>query len=58
MTPLVAQRVKGLPTMQETWVQTLGREDILEKEMVTHSSILGWRIPWIEGPGRLQSVEF
>ena len=41
MTPLVAQRVKGLPTMQETWVQTLGREDILEKEMVTHSSILG-----------------
>ena len=46
MTPLVAQRVKGLPTMQETRVQTLGREDLLEKEMVTHSSILGWKIPW------------
>ena len=53
MTPLVAQRVKGLPTMQETRVQTLGREDLLEKEMVTHSSILGWKIPRMEEPGRL-----
>ena len=56
MTPLVAQRVKGLPTMQETRVQTLGREDLLEKEMVTHSSILGWKIPRMEEPGRLPSM--
>ena len=51
---LVAQRLKRLPAMQETWDQSLGREDPLEKEMVTHSSILAWRIPWMEEPGGLQ----
>ena len=56
MTSLVAQTVKRLPTMQETQVQTLDREDLLEKEMVTHSSILAWKIPWMEEPGRLQSM--
>ena len=50
---LVAQLVKNLPTIQETWVQFLGREDPLEKEMATHSSILAWRILWTEEPGRL-----
>ena len=50
----VAQMVKRLPTMQETWVQSLGREDLLEQEMATHSSILAWKIPWMEEPGRLQ----
>ena len=54
---LVAQRLKCLPEMQETWVRSLGREDPLEKEMATHSSTLAWRIPWREEPGRLQSVE-
>ena len=49
--------VKNLPAMQETWVQSLGWEDPLEKEMVTHSSILAWRIPWTEEPGRQQSME-
>ena len=44
--------VKCLPTMQETWVQSLGWEDLLEKEMATHSSILAWKIPWTEEPGR------
>ena len=44
----MAQRLKHLPPMQETWVRSLGREDPLEKEMVTHSSILAWRIPWTE----------
>ena len=53
---LVAQRLKHLPPMWETRVQSLGREDPLEKEMVTHSSILAWRIPWMEKPGRLQST--
>ena len=53
---LVAQMVKHLPTVQETQVQALGREDPLEKEMATHSSILAWRIPWTEEPGRLQSM--
>ena len=53
---LVAQRLKCLPPMQETWVRSLGQEDPLEKEMVTHSSILAWRIPRIEKPGRLQST--
>ena len=53
---LVAQRLKRLLAMWETWVQSLGREDSLEKEMATHSSILAWRIPWIEEPGRLQST--
>ena len=55
-TSLVAQTVKCLPTMQETWVQSLSREDLLEKEMATHSIILGWKIPWMEEPGRLQSM--
>ena len=50
---LVAQTVKNLPAMQETWVWSLGREDPLEKEMATHPSILAWRIPWTEEPGRL-----
>ena len=48
--------VKRLPAVQETWVQSLGQEDPLEKEMVTHSGILAWRIPWMEEPGRLQSM--
>ena len=52
----MAQTVKHLPTMQETQVQSLGREDLLEKEMATHSSMLAWRIPWTEEPGGLQSV--
>ena len=51
---LVAQTVNHLPTMQETWVRALGWEDPLENEMATHSSILAWRIPWTEVPGRLQ----
>ena len=55
-TSLVAQMVKHLPTMRETRVQSLGREDPLEKEMATHSSTLAWKIPWIEEPGRLQSM--
>ena len=53
LTSLVAQTVKRLPTMQETRVQSLGREDLLEKEMATHSSILAWKM---EEPGRLQSM--
>ena len=53
---LVAQMVKNLPTMQETWVQSLGWEDCLEKGMATHSSILAWRIPRTEEPGGLQSM--
>ena len=48
--------VKNLPTVQETWVQSLGLEDLLEKGIATHSSILAWRIPWTEEPGGLQSV--
>ena len=48
--------VKRLPAMRETWVQSLGWEDPLEKEMATHSSILAWKIPWTEEPGRLQSM--
>ena len=51
---LVAQMVKNLPAMLETRVQSLGQEDPLEKELATHSSILAWRIPWTEEPGRLQ----
>ena len=54
---LVAQTVKNPPAMQETWVRSLGREDLLEKEMAAHSSILAWRIPWTEEPGGLQSME-
>ena len=53
---LVAQRLKRLPAMRETWLQSPGREDPLEKEMATHSSTLAWRIPWMEEPGRLQST--
>ena len=53
---LVAQRLKHLPPMRETRVQSLGWEELLEKEMVTHSRILAWRIPWTEKPGRLQST--
>ena len=67
MTSLVAQMVKKLPSkkknkkkklpaMQETGVQSLGWEDLMEKEMATHSSILAWKIPWTEEPGRLQSM--
>ena len=54
---LVAQKVKHLPAMQETWVQFLGWEDALEKGMASHSSILAWRIPWTEEPGGLQPME-
>ena len=53
---LVARAVKKMPTVWETWVQSLGREYLLEMEMVTHSSILAWRIPWMEEPGGLQSM--
>ena len=53
---LVAQRIKHLPAMQETQVRSLGWEDPLEKEMATHSSILAWKIPRTEEPGRLQSI--
>ena len=55
-TSLVAQRVKHLPAVRETWVPSLGREDPLEREMATHSSILAWKIPWTEEPGRLQTI--
>ena len=48
--------IKNLPAIQETTVQFLGQEDALEKEMATHSSILAWKIPWAEEPGRLQSM--
>ena len=53
---LVAQMVKNLPAMLENWIQSLGREDPLEKGVATHSSILAWRIPWAEKPGGLQSM--
>ena len=53
---LVAQMKKNLSTMQETCVLLLGREDLLEKEMITHSSILAWEMPWIEDPVRVQSM--
>ena len=52
----MSQMVKNLPTMQETGVRSLGREDALENEMATRSSILAWRIPWTEEPGGLQSM--
>ena len=52
----MAQKVKNLSAMQETWIQSLGQEDPLEKGMATHSSILAWRIPWTEEPGGLQSM--
>ena len=53
---LVAQMLKYLPAVQETWVQSLGQEDPLEKEMAIHSSTLAWKIPWTEEPGGLQST--
>ena len=53
---LLAQMVKRLSTMQETWVRSLGREDPLEKEMATHCSTIAWKIPWTEEPGGLQSM--
>ena len=52
----MAQTIKRLPEMQETWVRSLGWEDPREEEMATHSSILAWRIPWTEEPGGLQSM--
>ena len=52
----MSQAVKNLPAMKEIQIQTLGQEDILEKEMATQSSILAWRIPWIAKPGGLQSM--
>ena len=56
MSSLVAQTVKHLSAMLETWVPSLGQEDPLEKEMAPHSSTLAWKIPWTEEPGRLQSM--
>ena len=53
---MVAQTVKNLPAMWETWIQSLVQEDPLEMGLATHSSILAWRIPWIEEPGGLQSM--
>ena len=53
---LVAQMLKNLNEMQETWVQSLGQEDLLEKEMATHSSVLAWRIPGTKEPGGLLSI--
>ena len=53
---LLAQMVKNLPAMQETWVQSLGQEDPLEKRMATRYSILAWKVPWTEEPGGLQSM--
>ena len=57
MPSLVAQMVKRLSTMRETWVRSLGGEDLLEKEMATHSSTLAWRVPWTEELCKLQSME-
>ena len=56
VTSLVAQMVKRLSTMGETWVPSLGRKDLLEKEMAIHSSTIAWKIPRMEEPGRLQSM--
>ena len=56
LTSTVAQSAKNLPAVLETWVRFLGWEDLLEKEMATHSSILAWRVPWTEEPGGLQSM--
>ena len=53
----MVQTLKDLPEMRETWVQSLGQEDPLEKGLATHSGILAWRIPWTEEPGGLQSTE-
>ena len=55
-TSLVAQTVKHLSTMRETWVRSLGREDLLEKEVAIHSSTITWKIPWTQEPGRLKSM--
>ena len=52
----MVQRVKHLSTMQETWVRSLGQEDLVEKEMAIHSSTIAWKIPWTGEPGRLQSM--
>ena len=52
----MAQRVKNLPAVQDTWARSLGQEDPLEKGLAIHSSILAWRIPWTEEPGELQSM--
>ena len=57
MTSLVAQMIKRLPTIRETQIRSLGREDPLEEEMATHSSILGWKIPWAEESGGLPSMD-
>ena len=57
MNSLVDQMVKSLPAMQETWVRSLGQEDLLETEMAIHSSTIAWKIPWTEEPGRLQPME-
>ena len=54
----INKMVKHLPTMQETRVQSLGQEDLLEKKMATHSSILTWKLPWMEEPGRPQFMSF
>ena len=54
---LVAQTVKNLPAMQETWIQSLGQEDLLENGMAAYCSILAWRIPWTEEPSELQSMK-
>ena len=53
---LVAEMIKHLSAMLETWVRSLGQEDLLEKEMAAYSSTLAWKIPWTEEPGRLQSM--
>ena len=53
---MMAQRLKRLPATRETWVRSLGQEDPLEKETATHSTIIAWRIPWMEEPGGLQSI--
>ena len=53
---MVVQMIKNPPAMHETWVQSLGCEDSLEKEMASNSSIFAWRIPWTEEPGRIQSM--
>ena len=55
---LVAQTIMCLPTVWEIWVQSLGQEDLLEKEMADHSTILAWKIQWMEEPGRLQSTDW
>ena len=57
MASLVAQRLKRLPAVQETWVRSLGQKDPLEREKATHYSIPAWRIPWTEEPGGLQSMQ-